>query len=164
MKIYEIEFTRVEKIQIPEDAILPEGIDRDNIHEHVTEKIHLGAEYFGEALDLAVEAIEDMFFEGYDREDIKYDINVVKELEGVDVLNWPGEFDECNCPFCKAERIAEEDVMKVECPNPECKNILRVADNGWEGISCPECKTEIDRASLCLMGKNYKVIHIGEEK
>lgn len=161
MKIYEIEFSGVEKIDVPDNAILPEEMDRENLHRHIDEIIYIGADYLYEALEVATDKIEETFFTEQEHD---FDIISIKELDGIGILNWPGEGVDCNCPFCTAKRIAEEDVMKVECPNPNCKNILRVADNGWESLLCPECETEINRASICLMGKNYKVIHISKEK
>jgi hypothetical protein len=159
LKIFEIEFSGVEKIDVPDDAVLPEEVDRANLHRHVDEIIYIGADYLYEALEIANDKIEETFFTEQEHD---FDIISVKELEGMGILNWPGEGNDCDCPFCMAENIAEEDVMKVECPN--CHAILRVADNGWESIPCTECKTEITRNSLCLMGKNYKVIHIADSK
>lgn len=160
MKIYEVEVTIGEKIDLPEDVEIPKGMDRDDIREFTTHTFHIGADYFGTAMDIAVEKIEELFFPDTDSEDIQYDINGVRELQDIYLVNWPGEVNGCSCPYCVAESIGEEDVMKVECP--KCHAILRVADNGWEGILCSECKTEIIRDSLCLMGKNYKVIHIAD--
>jgi hypothetical protein len=161
LKIFEIEFSGFEKVDAPVDVILPEGMDREHLHRHIDEKIYIGADYLYEALEIANDKIEEVFFIEQEHD---FDITGIKELEGIGILNWPGEGGDCDCPFCTAERIAEEDVMKVECPNPKCKNVLRVADNGWEALSCPECKIEITRNSLCLMGKNYKVIHIADSK
>jgi len=159
MKIYEIEFEIAEKIEVPLDVELPENIDKEDIRNFVIHTIHLGGDDFFEVQDEAISLIEQVFYEDVeDDEEKEYEIKSIRELPGVDVFNWPGEGGKCDCPFCRAKNMAEEDVMKIECP--KCKHITRIAEGGWDWIKCTECETEMNHDDLVRLGMKYQVINI----
>lgn len=161
MYIYEVEFTIIEKIELSEDMEmeLPDGIDKENLHQHVSRTIYLGGENFFDVQEEAISLIEEVFFEDVPEDEIYYDIIGIRQLEGVDVVNWP----EQESPLIRAERLADEDVMLVKCPNDKCDNIIRIAEEGWDWVKCKKCDTQIDKDQLLKLGKNWVVVKIGKD-
>jgi len=138
------------------EGMLEEEIDEEDLEETVANVIHVGAEDFFDATRIAMEILSE-FFES--EED--YEIRSVKEMYGINVVNWAGENEPCDCPYCKAERMADEDLMHFDCPI--CKNIVKVADGEWEDIQCRECGTTIQRDRIIDIGRGkYKVIIINK--
>lgn len=93
MNLYEIEFSIKEKIEISEDMIeeygLPEGVDINDLHQHVSRTMHLGGENFFDVQEEAIAMIEEIFFEDVPEEEIFYEIIGIKQVEGVWIANWP---------------------------------------------------------------------------
>jgi ribosomal protein S27E len=159
LKIYEVDFVVKEKIEIPDGAELPDDFDRENARALIDHRIHLGGISFYDVLEEAESSIEDAFTDEETKEKPDFEITSIKEIPLIDVLNWPGEGSECDCPMCRAERMADEDIMKVECP--KCGDITRIADGGWDWIKCHKCETQIERSSLIEAGLSlYKVLNL----
>jgi Zn finger protein HypA/HybF involved in hydrogenase expression len=112
---------------------------------------------------LGCDCIQDAFIEGAEILDNmldgeNYEIIAVNGLP-INIMNWPGEGEPCQCPFCRAERMADEDRMHFECP--KCKEKIEVADGGWEEIQCPKCQNEISRDKVIDIGNGkQKVLEI----
>lgn len=159
MKLYDIEYAF--DIEIEEEKI--EGALEDEIQEtqartqHTIMHIQLGCEDFGEAVNEANIMLDEIF------EDGDYEILAIQEVSGVDILNWPGEGEPCGCPYCKAERAADEDIMKFDCPY--CGKEIRVVDGDWEHIPCIECGEIIYHDNIINLGRNkFKAIKINDRK
>jgi len=159
LKIYEVDFVLKEKIEIPDEAELPDDFDRENARALIDHRIHLGGTSFYEVLEEAESLIEEVFEDEETKEKPDFEVTSIKELPEIEIMNWPNEFDDCQCPFCRAERMADEDIMKVECP--QCGEITRIADGGWEWIKCQKCETQIERDSLIDVGlSKYRVLNL----
>jgi|GEM_PF-3868795 len=66
-------------------------------------------------------------------------------LDGVDIINF--EFDNgCQCPFCRVATTVLDKIADFRCP--QCDKRIRVAEDGWELIECPDCHQEIYRNLL----------------
>lgn len=63
----------------------------------------------------------------------------------INVVNW----GECNCPFCRANLAAPEDLIIFHC---SCGEEIKVAD-GWKQIECPKCNKIILRDKVIDNGK-----------
>lgn len=117
-------------------------------HYHEIEaNVHLGADCISDALQLAEEFLEEMM------EGREFYISSVTAMQGVDVVNWPGE-SECDCSFCKALRSADEDVMIFDC---SCGYQIRVMDD-WKEIPCPSCRRKILRENVISANGLYLLI------
>lgn len=164
MKIYEISYTLAEEVELPEDVELPDGIDENDIRKFTECTIHLGGNDIASVLEEAAYSIEAIHGDLEDEEFIpEYEIAGIKELPNVDVINWPGEFEPCQCPQCRAKRMASEDVMHFNCPN--CNHSIDAAPDNWETLYCSECDQEILHDNIIELGDNkYKVIKISERK
>ena len=161
MYLYEIEFTIPEKVEIPEDMDidLPEDIDPKDLVQYVTRTVHLGGENFFDVQEEVIELIEQVFFENAPDDKIDFEIVGIKQVEGIFIANWP----EHESPLIRAERMADEDVMLVKCPNEKCDNIIRIAEEGWDWVKCKKCDTQIDKDQLLKLGKNWVVVKIGKD-
>jgi len=158
LKIFEVEFMIPEKRELPEGMEVPEGLDVENLHEHVFRTLHFGGEDFFDVQEEAVSLIEDIFFEDYDEENDYYEIVGIRQLPNIEIVNWPENIS----PLIKAEHMADEDVMLIQCPN--CDNVIRITEEGWDWVRCKECDTNILREQLIKLGKYHKVVKIGEDK
>lgn len=157
MYIYEIEFSIPEKIELPEDIELPDDIDRDNLRQYVPHTIHLGGDNFFDVQEEAVDLIEESFYQDIPAEEMDYEITGIRQLDGIDILNWPETED----PLVKATHMADEDVMLVECP--QCKQVIRIAEDGWDWVVCKKCGTKIFKDELLKFGRNWVVVKIGKD-
>lgn len=160
MKIYEIDYSFEHEYELPE-GILPEEVDDEERYEYVSANMFIGAPDFDTAWDWATDMLEQVFppIDGISQ----YELRGVKEIQGMDILNWPGEEDPCNCPFCRAERMADEDLMHFECHN--CHHEIKIADGDWEAICCPECGEQIYRDGLLNTGGGkFKVIKVSNKE
>ena len=119
--------------------------------------LQIGAEDFFEASVIAEEILDNRLGEG------NYEFTGCVEMQDVNVVNWPGEEESCNCPFCRADRMNIEDVMFFNCP--KCGKEIKIAPNGWDAINCTECKEEIAFSSIIGLGGNqYQVLKLTENK
>ena len=50
---------------------------------------------------------------------------------------------DCECPYCRANRVPLDMVASFPCPN--CGKQVVVAENGWESIPCNDCSTDLHR-------------------
>ena len=159
MKLYDIEYTfdRELKPEIIEGSLEGEFEEDQDMMEHIDAHLQLGCNNFEAAVEEAVSMLDETF------EDTVYEIVAIQEVSGVDILNWPGEGEPCQCPYCKAERAAEEDIMRFNCPY--CNNEINVVDGNWESIPCIECGEIILHDNIINLGRNkYKAIKIQERK
>ena len=159
MKLYDIEYTfdRELKPEIIEGSLEGEFEEDQDMIEHIDTHLQLGCNNFEAAVEEAVSMLDETF------EDTVYEIVAIQEVSGVDILNWPGEGEPCQCPYCKAERAAEEDIMRFNCPY--CNNEISVVDGSWESIPCIECGEIILHDNIVNLGRNkYKAIKIQERK
>jgi len=81
----------------------------------------------------------------------------VKELEEMNLVNWPEE----DCPYCDAEDAAPEDIVEFTC---SCGKQQIVADNGWKFLECRDCGKIIDRTHVIGSNGKYILIDAGENK
>jgi len=135
--VYEVKylFKGVEEVIKDYDFVLNE--EEPPTEETILEgNIYVGCDCIQDAFVEASEILDDML------EDEDYEIIAVNGLP-INIMNWPGEGEPCQCPFCRAERMADEDRMHFECP--KCQEKIEVADGGWEEIQCPKCHNEIAR-------------------
>jgi len=77
-------------------------------------------------------------------EDSDWTIQSFKIIDGIDISNFIEP--ECNCPFCRASKTVLDKIAKFNCP--ECKELIVVAEDGWEVISCRKCNKELYRHLL----------------
>jgi len=159
--LYEIEFSIKEKVEIPEDMLeeygLPDDVDINDLHQHVSRTIHLGGNNFFDVQDEAIDLITEVFFEGVPEEEIDYEIIGIKQVENIFIANWPSVED----PFDKAKNMADEDVMLVKCP--ECEEVFRIAEDGWDWLVCKKCGFKIMKDQLLKLGKHWVVVKIGKD-
>jgi hypothetical protein len=157
--LYEVEFSIKEKIELDEDMLdqLPDDVDPEDIHQHVSRTIHLGGENFFDVQEEAIDLIEEIFFEGVPEEEIFYEIIGIKQVEGVFIANWPNVEN----PMEKAEHMADEDVMFVKCP--ECEEVVRIAEDGWDWLICKKCGFKIMKDQLLKLGKHWVVVKLGKD-
>jgi hypothetical protein len=157
--LYEIEFTIPEKFEIMEDMDidLPEDIDKDDLFQYVTRKLHLGGTNFFDVQEEAIEIIEQVFFENISEDKIDFEIIGIKQIPDIFIANWP----EKESPLIRAEKMADEDVMMVKCPS--CDNIIRIAEDGWDWVKCKKCETSIEKNELLKLGKYWVIVKIGKD-
>jgi predicted RNA-binding Zn-ribbon protein involved in translation (DUF1610 family) len=159
LKIYDIEYSFDKKIEYekPEGMLDGELGEIEDEWEYIDAHMQIGGEDFHEAVFEATDMLDQALGEG------EYTILAVQEVAGVDILNWPGENEPCSCPQCRADRMADEDVMHFNCP--KCNHAIKAAPGDWEGLNCPNCGEEILHDNIIDLGKNkYKVIKIKEKK
>jgi predicted RNA-binding Zn-ribbon protein involved in translation (DUF1610 family) len=101
---------------------------------------HLGCECLEDALLNAMEHLDENLGEN------EYRLTSVKELDGVSVINWPGEDEPCDCPICSADTCAAEDLLQFTCIN--CGEPVRLADGTWDSVPCPHCGKLIGRDKI----------------
>lgn len=141
MNIYSVKFDYV--FEVPEHDDIP-------AHNHVDEgKVELGAIDLPSAYLEADEFLEQHF-------DLGFEIKSIKLLEKVMIVNWPGDGEDCQCPFCRTERAAPEDLITFQCKCGE--NYTLVDDFG--SIVCPKCNQTINRQDLIGHNGNYTFIDI----
>ena len=161
MNLYEITFSIKEKVDIPEDMReeygIPEDLDINELHQHVSRTMHLGGENFFDVQEEAISMIEEIFFEDFPEEEIFYEIIGIKQVEGVFIANWPSQEN----PLDKAEHMADEDVMLVKCP--ECGEVVRIAEDGWDWLFCKKCGYKVMKDQLLKLGKHWVVVKIGKD-
>jgi hypothetical protein len=80
----------------------------------------------------------------------------IKEIEEMNILNWPEE----DCPYCAAEDCAPEDIVEFTC---SCGKQQTVAD-GWKFLECRDCGKVIDRNHIIGSNGKYILIETGENK
>jgi hypothetical protein len=145
------------KVDLPEGMLEGELPEEESHWETINDHIQIGGEDFHEAVFEATDILDDAFGED------AYTMLAVQEVAGVDILNWPGENEPCSCPQCRADRMADEDVMHFNCP--KCNHAIKAAPGDWEGLNCPNCGEGILHDNIIDLGKNkYKVIKIKENK
>jgi ribosomal protein L37AE/L43A len=155
MKIWNVGYSVMVDIRKLESNGELEGDEYDQ--ELVNLDLQIGALDFFDASIIAEEILDNRFGED------NYDITGCSEMSDVNIVNWPGEEESCNCPFCRAERMNIEDVMIFNCP--KCDKEIKIAPNGWDNIRCIECKEEISFSSIVGLGGNkYKVLKLAENK
>lgn len=150
LQIYQIDYSFFVDMRNEEEKSILESKPRI---QQVSMEIHFGADNIAEALEEAIE------FLNKNLEEENFTIDSVTAMEGVDVVNWPGEDGECDCPFCRAERIPDEDTLKFEC---SCGSNIKVADD-WDEIHCRNCHRTIYRDRVIGSNGNYTLIDIGGE-
>lgn len=177
MKIYDIEYNyekkvefEVEEQQIP-GALKGEFENFNNVEEEhedfedieiVNAHMQIGGFDFKSATMEAVNMLDSVFLneedeeneESYDYEIFPdgYEIVGVVEIQGLNILNWPGEGEPCDCPQCKAKLMADEDVMVFNCP--DCQEEIKVPIDGWELVLCRKCECQILRSGVINLGNN----------
>lgn len=149
MKIWNVEYSvLVDMRKLESDGAL-DGNEDDQ--ELIDLDLQIGSEDFFEAGIMAEEILNNRFGEN------NYNITGCSEIPDVDVINWPGEEEPCNCPFCRAERMNPKDIMIFNCP--KCEKEIKIAPTGWNSILCENCKEEISFNSIVGLGGNkYKVL------
>jgi hypothetical protein len=161
LNLYEIEFSIKEKVEIPEDMReeygIPEDVDINELHQHVSRTMHLGGENFFDVQEEAISMIEEVFFEDVPEEEIFYEIIGIKQVENIFIANWPNVED----PFDKAKHMADEDVMLVKCP--ECEEVVRIAEDGWDWLVCKKYGFKIMKDQLLKLGKHWVVVKLGKD-
>lgn len=159
MNLYEVTFSAKEKVEIPEDMIdeLPDDVDINDIHQHVSRTIYLGGENFFDVQEEAISIIEEVFFEDVPEEEMFYEIIGIRQMENIWIANWP----EIENPLDKAEHMADEDIMLVKCP--ECEEVVRIAEDGWDWIVCKKCGFKIMKDQLLKFGKYWVVVKLGKD-
>jgi len=152
LKIYEIGYSFEHEYELPE-GVMPEEVDDDERYEYVSANMFIGAPDFDTAWDWATEMLDQVF---PPIDDIpQYELNGVKEIQGMDILNWPEE--ECQCVGCRTERAAEEDKLRFV---HHCGEEISVVYDGWETINCPKCHEEIYRDKIVGSNGHYIYINI----
>ncbi len=111
---------------------------------------HVGEYNLLNATVIAQEESERLFSDGVD-------IISIKELEEMNLVNWP----EDECPYCAAEDAAPDYILEFVC---SCGDNIRVADNGWKHIECLKCGKIIDRTHVIGSNGKYILIDAGEDK
>jgi len=135
MRIYEIKYRCF--VEFSEEELEELDLQEGAMHE-MQDSFHLGADCLPDALVAGMEYLDETIGEG------EWDLIHTKELDGVNVINWPNESTECDCVFCKAqkEETSLEDTLQFQCG---CGFDIRVMAEGWENIKCPSCRKEIAR-------------------
>jgi len=68
---------------------------------------------------------------------------------------------ECDCPYCRADRVPLDMVASFACP--ACGESIVVAENGWEHIPCNSCSADIYRHLLSRLKDDGKWYYTKEE-
>jgi len=118
MKVYEAEYKNITENEI------------------IIKKIQVCADDFFCALREATNIIDNI------TED--FIIMGLRLVEGIDIENFTEL--ECNCPFCRVSKTVLDKIAKFNCP--QCNDLIVVAEDGWETISCRKCNQEIYRHKL----------------
>jgi hypothetical protein len=147
VKIYEVKFNY--ELDEEEKQFIREhnGMDEDEEIGMATGIFHVGEMSVLGAAQVAEEKAEEMYGDGYE-------ILSVEELEDMTVVNW----GECNCPYCKAEFAAPDDLVEFDCT---CGEHIKVAD-GWKKIICYKCDRIIDRNDLIGSNGNYTLVSVDD--
>lgn len=87
---------------------------------------------------------------------VEFEIKSIKLLEKINIVNWPGDGDDCQCARCRTERAAPEDCITFQCT---CGEIYTLIDD-FGGIQCKECHKIIRREDLIGNNGNYTLIDI----
>jgi hypothetical protein len=155
MQIYEVEVSFiVEHKPENEDLELEENHPKFDQYDGV---LHLGEECLADALLAAMDHLDKNLGEG------SYNITSVKELDGVDVLNWPGEEEECTCPACRAKTCAKEDILSFTCVH--CFEEIQLADGDWKIANCPNCGADIGRDKIISIGNGkYMMVDLDNKE
>jgi len=141
-----------------------ENIEIINMH------MQIGSMDFQSATMEAIDMLDDAFgdeegeyFYEYKVFPEGYEILGVVEVQGLNILNWPGEGNPCDCPQCQARDMAEEDVMVFNCPN--CGNEIRVPIDSWNLVLCRKCECQILRSGVISLGNNkYTYLKLEEKE
>ena len=129
-----------------ESGDIVEEEDEDTSTQKLNGRVDVGANNVGSAF---VEAME--FLNSEIGED-NWNITSIKEITKMNLINWPGDNDECQCLSCRTERAAPEDTIQFK---HNCGGDIRVVESGWEKITCPNCNKEIFRDRIIGSNGNY---------
>lgn len=69
---------------------------------------------------------------------------IILNGKSINIVNYTEP--DCDCPYCRANRVPLDMIASFLCPNCGCDIV--VAENGWEHISCNECSADIHRHLL----------------
>ncbi len=175
MQVYDVEYNysrrlSEEEINISIEIEKEEGndIDKDNLPKddngnieiwRMEEENHLqwgGDDYFTIANEVA-SLFDDLYGED------GYEILAICKIKDIDIVNWPGEGEPCDCWFCRSKDKAYEDTMHFNCPS--CGEEIKILDDGWELIFCRKCNEQILREGLIDIGNNkFQAIKIENNK
>jgi hypothetical protein len=132
------------------------GEENDDIESRIADgKFEIGAGNLAQALLNSIEYLDKNI--GKDN----YNISSVSVCEDINIINWPGENEECQCVYCRTERAADEDKLIFSCNKCGCE--IKIIDGGWDEISCPHCNEEIHRDRIIGSNGNYLIINIGDK-
>jgi hypothetical protein len=73
----------------------------------------------------------------------------------VNIINWPGDGEPCDCPYCRTERAAPEDIIEFDC---SCGKKHKFIDD-FGMIKC-DCGKFIRREDLVGNNGNFTLIDI----
>ena len=114
--------------------------------------------------DIGSDSLANAFLEGSEYLDNAvgeddYEITGVVEREDINVVNWPGDNEDCQCDSCRTERAAPEDRISFSC---SCGyDIIIITD--FKDFQCPNCKKVISRDRVIGSNGNYVLLNIDKE-
>jgi predicted RNA-binding Zn-ribbon protein involved in translation (DUF1610 family) len=151
VNIYKVEFKTV--ITVDDEGIPVDGMEDDTGGELHNEVIggdfHVGAYSLAKAFLEASEYLDEHIGEE------EYEITAIKEK--MNVINWPGEDEPCDCLGCRTERAAEEDKIRFTCKG--CNAEIIIVDD-FEEIMCPSCGIPILRDRIIGTNNNWVMMDI----
>ena len=77
----------------------------------------------------------------------------------VNIVNYADP--DCECAYCRADRVPLDMIACFACPN--CEEDIVVAENGWEHISCNACSADIYRHFLSRSKNDGKWYYTKEQ-
>ena len=155
MNIYTVNFYFV--VNVDEEGNIIENeddIDENNSHLGKAEgKFGIGSNNIENALLQAIDYLNENVGED------EWYISSIAEIDELNVVNWPGENDDCQCVACRTERAAPEDKITFEC---YCGLGITIV-NDFNEFVCPNCGKEILRDRIIGSNGNYVLMKIDKE-
>ena len=130
---------------IPPPRLDEEGVEIEEDIQVIEGDFQVGADSLPEAMEAAFEHLDANMGE------TEYEMVSLSLVENMGIVNWPGEGGECNCPICKANTCAVEDLLVFTCSH--CEEEVRLSDGEWNECPCPFCGIIIGRDQIISIGK-----------
>jgi hypothetical protein len=156
LNIYHVKFWIIAEFDENGNVVEDPEDGQETISERVDGGFDLGSVSLPDAYLEAAEYLDEAIGEE------EYEVTSISEREDIQIINWPGDNEECQCDSCRTERAAPEDRITFKCI--KCGYDITIVDD-FKMIKCPNCRKEISRDRIIGSGTNYLMLDIdGDNK
>lgn len=153
MNIYHIDFWTIMEFDEEGNVVDDPEEGQETMSEKVMGHFDLGTDTLPDAYLEAAEYLDNAVGED------EYEITGIVEREDVQIINWPGDNEDCQCDSCRTERAADEDKISFDCI---CGHRITII-NDFKEIICPSCRKIIMRDRVIGSGTSYLLLNIDKE-